>query len=1146
MSVNCDKGILNFFILINSQKVENKDKSKKNFLKLALKDIGTEEEKQYSAIIVNNIKMDFSVKLIHKVMNYNKNDSSSGKNITIRPKIQRIFRNDKKGDKELPVKIHERKRSFEAEKKSKISDFKGAIKAIIMLNKMRSNSSDNKQKEAYRRNTVNLQFYPNLVEEIHEELNKEEDMLSQKYTISQNKTINDKKNNAFNDKEGNRLRGGHHNSFAPIKNSMTLSQIITVEKNFPKKLKTIKTEEIFLPPMNYEQYLLDNKEKNKKSNPRETFCEGFFIASFPQKDGQVVEKSQSFPASCRHKECSSLPSMKPEIIIRYPLEDTKSLELNNLAATICFPTGIKVCYSEKEPEPINDYVTPITNQKGERYYMMTYHFYLKMETNIYSKIYEMHPLKYLLMKFGDNYLNMREEEMDKGITEQIQKKLKQAEDLGYRDYVYIPHCICLISKYPYVSQMAKCLQTIYNLIINNDTLKENVEGNQLNNLIMHIINSLPIPSLKTMVHFYIPYFNEGIRLKCPRLNDLKIINNTLPGLLESFSIDNIITIFKLLLFEKKILFIDDDYARLSNTTDNFISLLYPFQWAHTYIPIMSDQMLKYLETFLPFLNGINSSLMPLVTELFQTGDMEESEEMFLIYIGQNNIKLGSTLIKKNIKKNKYIEENVPNLPYNLEKELRNKLKKIKDDIDEKRNDPTSIDLSDCNLKIRNAFIEMFAKMFHDYDRYMCFLDNDVVFNKNLFLEKIPKADKKFYDEFIDTQLFQLFTQNIVNDELNYFKYKIDEYNRRGKFSNAEIENYIKKVYYITPDYLGIIENQNKQNIEDMIAQKYQLKEIVDEDGFIVNDRRIAEHLEIIDDKKYNNSNCNIYIIPEMEEKTEKPQENEAGASLSLLSDILLNDKKGKNIDKDNKKKNFNRVKTNKKSDLTEKEEEAIKEKIKDFTIKIFKSEDIDADNTHLKKDLQNDINTNVGREFFVNLLSKNTNNIILLQDNAFQLLGALIYNTLLYILQIEENNKALEQVVLLIKSTMFFGKEEKQTIGYFLTEEKKNTITLWNIYKHKIQRYPKVSQANLWVKWYEINLNQERWKENDDMKKKVILNLCDLMIELELTKSFIKNALEKLAKKVFEQKEDNVKDVVHEVIQKIINAKYISKVEGIN
>ena len=70
--------------------------------------------------------------------------------------------------------------------------------------------------------------------------------------------------------------------------------------------------------------------------------------------------------------------MKPEIIFRYPLEDNKTLELNNLAATICFPTGIKVCYDENNgPGNIKDYITSITNQKGERYYMMTYHFYFK-------------------------------------------------------------------------------------------------------------------------------------------------------------------------------------------------------------------------------------------------------------------------------------------------------------------------------------------------------------------------------------------------------------------------------------------------------------------------------------------------------------------------------------------------------------------------------------------------------------------------------------------------------------------------------------------------------------------------------------------------------------------------------------------------
>ena len=89
------------------------------------------------------------------------------------------------------------------------------------------------------------------------------------------------------------------------------------------------TEEIFLSPIKKEEEIYITKN-------RETFCEGFFIASFPEKNAQIIEKSESFPALCGHKECSSLPSTKPEIIYRYPLKDTKNLELNNLAAISVF------------------------------------------------------------------------------------------------------------------------------------------------------------------------------------------------------------------------------------------------------------------------------------------------------------------------------------------------------------------------------------------------------------------------------------------------------------------------------------------------------------------------------------------------------------------------------------------------------------------------------------------------------------------------------------------------------------------------------------------------------------------------------------------------------------------------------------------
>ena len=117
---------------------------------------------------------------------------------------------------------------------------------------------------------------------------------------------------------------------------------------------------------------------------------------------------------------------------------------------------------------------------------------------------------------------------------------------------------------------------------------------------------------------------------------------------------------------------------------------------------------------------------------------------------------------------------------------------------------------------------------------------------------------------------------------------------------------------------------------------------------------------------------------------------------------------------------------------------------------------------------------------------------------------------------------------------MHFGKEEKETVGYILTSEKKNTVTLWNKYKQKIQGYPKINQANLWRKWYVINIDEEKRKENDEVKKEVILKLCDLMIELELIKSFIKNTLEKLVKKVFSDNDETINAIMQDIIQKII------------
>jgi hypothetical protein len=666
--------------------------------------------------------------------------------------------------------------------------------------------------------------------------------------------------------------------------------------------------------------------------------------------------------------------------------------------------------------------------------------------------------------------------------------------------------------------MKKCLQSIYTMIVNN--LKD--DNSDLNDLIMYLIHSVPIPERTTRVRFYIPYFKNSIRLICPKMQDISVMNTDISYLLKYFSIDNLMIILRLMLFEKRILFLDDDYTRLSLVTVNFLALLYPFQWVHTYIPIMSDQMLNILETFLPFINGINISLKPLVTQIFSESLNEE--EVFLIYINQNKFKLGSSLIHSKVKKMKYLQDNVPSLPVQIEKDLKNKLKKIKDELDSflKNNQKNKkIDLSEFDFRIRNAFIEIFVQMFHDYYKYMTFVDEDVVFNKSLFLEKITNPnDKKFYDQFIDTQLFQQFCQNIVKDELKYFTTMVANYPNKNSKENLlfkrALTNKVKvdKLYIIQPEFLKI-NDENMEIIEKKMEEKFKLTEKVDENGMYISNDRIISDLHNIHDEKYNNKNCYIYSIPETQtSKKEKYMNNYNTFDITkenLLYKIFL--KANKNIKNTQKKEDG----------LSEKEKDAIKETIKDFTMDIFTSKDIQDENNK-KKDLQKIINTPFGRQFFVGILSKNFINIILLKGKPFQLLGTLIYNSLLHILNIKQTNKLWEQTVILIKSTKYFGKEIKG-----------KTITLWDTFKSKLQVYSKINQNTLWEIWYKMETKQKD-KIN---KEKEILKICDIMIELELDKIFIKNVIIGLAEKELGKDSDDLEMINDHILSKIKKADYI-------
>jgi len=223
-------------------------------------------------------------------------------------------------------------------------------------------------------------------------------------------------------------------------------------------------------------------------------------------------------------------------------------------------------------------------------------------------------------------------------------------------------------------------------------------------------------------------------------------------------------------------------------------------------------------------------------------------------------------------------------------------------------------------------------------------------------------------------------------------------------------------------------------------------------------------------------------------------------------------------------------------DLNDKQNEQIKEKIKNIVIKIFKSE-IDNDNKMLKIDAIRNVEHPFGRSYFASLISNNLNNVILLQDISFSFLENLICNILLLSLKLEEIEKNIEEMVILIKSLKFFETPKKE-----VSSKKLKTFPMYESLKKRLQDYPKFNQKNFWLKWLELDLRKKIEEEDDDdkVKTKLIANICKEMINLEISKSIIKNIADTLNNNIFGEGSESyikTKDIYHDLIT---NALYIS------
>lgn len=520
------------------------------------------------------------------------------------------------------------------------------------------------------------------------------------------------------------------------------TSICHISKDSGKKIKD--EPEVINDELNKLTYLnYEIKQLDEVDGP--TFCEGFFVAGLDRSRLEMIHSFDQTRPNCEHKDCSVLFAYKPKIITKVQ-KKSKSFSINDLMSNLCFPQGIKLCFHKKESEikSQTNFMTILTNESGERFYLMTYHYYIKIHYLDFQNYYQVDSVKEYLKRIPElgNELNLSGSKLDK----LIESNLMVCSQFINTEFVYIPQCAGLISRYPYASVMEECLESYVKLASDNGA-----DVKELVSFLKNIVFEIPASTNDKRVLFYLPYNTISSELLGLYIRGNKISNFSCTHLVNLLSSELIIMILHLLLLEQKIIFICNHYSELGYVIDCFCELFYPLRWEHTLIPVLPDECVPLVNTPTPFIMGIHESQISKLRNVF-----EKEERIFLVFIHKSCIeesdKPGKKLDKKSL--NKLIQQFPEDFYQFMFKELK-ELKKQVADIGKKE----EITCLNVHSSIKETFTMLMIQLFGDYKKHLSYLDGLALFNTEGFLIKRDKSYKAFYSEMTSTQNFRQLLQN---------------------------------------------------------------------------------------------------------------------------------------------------------------------------------------------------------------------------------------------------------------------------------------------------------------------------------------------------------------------------------------------------
>ena len=628
------------------------------------------------------------------------------------------------------------------------------------------------------------------------------------------------------------------------------------------KLRKKLTKEQLLKLTKYRNYM------QNELNLAKTFCEYFLIIGIDPKISMRTYLYNTEPNEILKFYANEI---KPEILTKFPPMKKDNINIDDSIIDLCFPEGFGLKEFSTKPKP-RIYFYLLDNY----YYSIDYpHKYITC-LKFYESLENYHELKEKLQKImGNNYdgkipkydggksnvnryLDLNEVYVGINFSYDSFNSDSPKDDfivnkkaVQFKNY-YFPKVICLISLEPFYKEQELILNQIYSYCINKTTIK-NIP---LEKIVLNILCNVPMPSrgvFEISYKFnYKDINNEEIKIKRAKYNELINIDSYILFMLSIYTVDDLIEIFKYMIYEIKTLVFSTKVNDLCFFINGLLCILFPFSYSFQVSSCVPNNAFNLLESISPYIFGINNKYSE---SFFKENNIYLYDDLMILDLDNKN------LIMKINKKENYPE--LPKIYY----------KKLKSGIDDCNKKQKKKNQTDLNL-FSEIFFDFFLNIMKDYSNY---LNNDYFFNKSKyknssiqglfkikeFVNSHSSNERAFIEKLINSQMFgdfifkKMLPKNI-NDKMDILFF--DE--SLNKKYNDKIKLFGKKkiLFFLTSKEYQYSNTHNVPKVKQLSPEE---KNRYDNKEYILKNLYFGQEIQSENDEKTGENNYifNYILFP---------------------------------------------------------------------------------------------------------------------------------------------------------------------------------------------------------------------------------------------------------------------------------------------